>query len=125
LEYRQGRFASATEWALKALSQSEYRCDREIIEKGQCCRVEARMVLAMSCFQLHRTDQACAELALGLEFAERNLPKIEDRNLGQHWEYWVLADVLTHEARALIEGGSMTNKEVRISGPSVLKKEAP
>jgi tetratricopeptide (TPR) repeat protein len=125
VDYRQGRFAGATEWALKALSQPEYHCDREIIEKGQSCRVEARMVLAMSCFQSKQIDQARAELALGLEFADRNLPKIEDRNLGQHWEYWILADMLAHEARALIEGSSKSNKEVRISGPAVLHTEAP
>jgi hypothetical protein len=64
------------------------------------------MVLAMSCYQLRQPDPCRAALARGLEIADKQLPKIESGDLGPYWPDWVFADMLMHEARALIEGSS-------------------
>jgi hypothetical protein len=103
-EYRQGRFDSAEDWASKALSQPQYDTANEI--RANCRRVQANMVLAMSCYQLRQPDPCRAALARGLEIADKQLPKIESGDLGPYWPDWVFADMLMHEARALIEGSS-------------------
>jgi tetratricopeptide (TPR) repeat protein len=110
-EYRQGSFASAAEWASKALSQPEYISDRLASENAHCIRVEASMVRAMSNYQLHHPDEARAILASGLEFANKKLPNLESGDLGSYWGEWICAQVLMREARALIEGGSKRGDE--------------
>ncbi|PWU08164.1 MAG: hypothetical protein C5B50_30165 [Verrucomicrobia bacterium] len=109
-EYRQGRFASAAEWCLKALSQPESFPQNEI--RTNCRRAAARMVLAMAHYQLRQPDEARAELARGLGIAD-TLPKIESGDLGSFWPDWVFAQALMREAKALIEGSSKAgaNKE--------------
>jgi len=124
-EYRQGRFASDVEWALKALSQPEYCSDRELTSRGHCQRVEASMLLAMSNYQLHRLDEARAAFAKGLEIAVRKLPKLESGDLSLYWDEWVFAQVLMREAKALIEGGANADGETKTSDPSALRKEPP
>jgi hypothetical protein len=105
-EYRQGRFVSAAEWASKALSQPEYRSDRELRRRAYCRRADATMVLAMANYQLHQLEEARAALRRGLEIVDKKLPKIESGDLGESWVEWVLAQALMPEAKALIEGGS-------------------
>jgi serine/threonine protein kinase/Flp pilus assembly protein TadD len=120
-EYRQGRFASAAEWAFKTLSQPEYVNG---YPKDDFRRVGANMLLAMSNYQLHQFDEARAALARGLEIADAKLPKIESGDLGRSWEEWVFADMLMHEARGVIEGSSNTRDESKAKRAS-LNKEAP
>ena len=64
------------------------------------------MVLAMSNYRLRHLDEARAALAKGVAIAETKLAKIESGDLGHFWPYWVPADVLLREAKALIEGGA-------------------
>jgi len=115
-EYRQGRFASAAEWALKTLSQPEYGWGWEL--RNDIRRVGANMVLAMSNYQLHQPDQARAALARGLEIADKKLPKLESGDLGLHWPDWIFTQVLMREAKALIEGDSKAGDETKPSDPS-------
>jgi serine/threonine protein kinase len=110
-EYRQGRFASTAEWALKALSQREYF--RPWYHADDCRRIAANMLLAMSNYQLHQPDQARAALRRGLEIAETKLPKLELGDLGPYWSEWVFANVLMSEAKALIEGDSKAAGETK------------
>ena len=125
-EYRLGRFASAAEWASKALSQPD-NCSgsaRGIRRTDHCRRVQASMLLSMSKCQLRQVDEAQAALAQGLEMAEAKLPKIESGDLGYSWDEWVFAQVLMHEARTLIEGSWKTSDESKTNGPPALHKEA-
>jgi hypothetical protein len=62
----------------------------------------------MSCYQLGQSDETRAALTTGLEIAAAKLPKIESGDLGPYWPDRVFADMLMHEARALIEGSSKT-----------------
>ena len=80
-EYRKGRFGSAAEWALKALSQREYATGYTL--RDDCRRVGANLVLAMSKYQLHSPDEARASLARGSHTADEKLPKLELVGLGQ------------------------------------------
>jgi len=122
-DYRQGRFASAAQWASKALSQPEHATGFEMLDDSW--RVGAYMLLAMSNYQLHQPDEACAALARGLEFADKNLPKIESRDLGTDWFEWAFADVLMREASALIDAGARAGSETKTSDPSALRTDAP
>ena len=94
-EYRQGRFDSAAEWERKALSEEGIDNPRD---------VQACMVLAMACHQLHQWDQARAALAKGGKIAEAKLPKLESGDLGSSWHDWIIAHALMREAKGLIEG---------------------
>jgi serine/threonine protein kinase/Flp pilus assembly protein TadD len=95
-EYRQGRFASATEWLQKVVDRSNdvYRT------------VQAHMTLAMAQHQLNQTEQARVTLAKGLELAEARFPKSGKAGLDEQWHDWIIAHVLMREAKALIEGKS-------------------
>jgi hypothetical protein len=114
-EYRQGRFASAADWALKALSQPEHHA---LFQMDDYRRVAANMLLAMSNYQLHEPDQARAALRRGLEIAETKLPKLELGDLGPYWSEWVFANVLMSEAKALIESGAKAGGETKTSDSS-------
>jgi serine/threonine protein kinase/tetratricopeptide (TPR) repeat protein len=118
-DYRQGRFASAAEWASKALSQPQYATENEI--RANCRRVQANMVLAMSTYKLGQRNETHEALARGLEIADTKLPKIESGDLGPYWPDWVFADVLMREAKGLIEGGA---KEATTRGSSSLGRQA-
>jgi tetratricopeptide (TPR) repeat protein len=126
-EYRQGRFASAAEWASKALSQPEYAAVIATLNetRGNCRKVEANMVLAMSNYQLHQLEEARAVLARGLKIADTKLPKIESGDLGPYWPDWVFADMLMHEAKALIEGEGKAAGETNTNDSASLRKDPP
>jgi hypothetical protein len=122
-EYRQELFASAAEWASKALSQPQYATENEI--RANCRRVQANMVLAMSSYQLHQPDESREVLTRGLEIADTKLPKIESGDFGPYWPDWVFADMLMHEAKALIEGGAKAGDVTKTSEASGLRKDPP
>ena len=124
-EYRQGQFASAAEWALKAFSEPDYCLDRELRKRAHCRRVDASMLLAMSNYQLHQLDEARVALRQGLDIAENKLPKLESGDLGEFWDEWVFAQVLMREAKALIEGGSKAGSETKTRDSSALRTEPP
>jgi eukaryotic-like serine/threonine-protein kinase len=100
IAYRQGHFAIAAEWAVKALASPGVN-ERE---------VELLMVLAMSKQQLGQVNEARAALAKGVEIAETKLPKLENGNLGDSWVDWSIAHELIDEARMRIEGGASAQK---------------
>src|SRR3989442_4956932 len=73
--------------------------------QGAHCRsVDVSMLLAMANYQLHQLEEGRAALRRGLEIADKKLPKLEISDLGECWDEWVFAHVLTREARALIDG---------------------
>jgi tetratricopeptide (TPR) repeat protein len=93
-EYRQGRFASATEWLQKTLRQTG-SYDRDAL---------AYLVLAMAEHQLRRPEAARETLRKGAGIVEQNLPKLESGDLSGYWVDWIFADALRREARAVIAG---------------------
>ncbi len=94
-DYRQGRFATAADWAEKALAKPGIISERD---------VAAFMVQAMACQQLNQPDKARAALATGQELARTKLPKAEGGDIGGYWMDWVIAQALLREAATLIEG---------------------
>ena len=94
-DYRQGRFATAADWAEKALDKLGTNSERD---------VQAYMLQAMACLRLNQPDKARAALATGKELAGAKLPKVEGGDLGAYWLDWVTAQALLREASALIEG---------------------
>ena len=83
------------------------------------------MVLAMSQYQLHQTEEARAALARGLEMACAKLPKLESGDLGRDWPNLIFSHALMREAKALIEGGSKTRDEAKASDSPPLRKDTP
>lgn len=106
VEYRQGRFASAADWARKSI-------DNPFYGDGHSRFVQAHMVLAMSQSQLKQPDKARTTLAKGIEIARTKLPTLDSGDLGSgwHWKDWIIAHVLMNEAKALIEGQSAPIEE--------------
>jgi serine/threonine-protein kinase len=92
-EYRQGRFASATDWMGTVLTNGG-----SILPLA----TEAYMVLAMSQYQLQQIEQARASLAKGAEIDQKS-PKLESGDLGDDWMDWIIAHALMSEAKAMIE----------------------
>jgi hypothetical protein len=105
-EYRQGRFASASDWMRKSIDDPFYG-------HGHSRYVQAYMVLAMAQQQLKRPEEARAAFAKGIEIAETQLPKLDggDHGAGWYWRDWIIAHALMNEAKALIEGQPSTTKE--------------
>jgi Flp pilus assembly protein TadD len=102
-EYRQGRFASASEWLQPVLGKT-----------GDTYRtVQAHMTLAMAQHQLNQAEQARATLAKGLELAEARFPKLGKTGLDEQWHDWIIAQVLMREAKALIEGKPGQTQEAK------------
>jgi eukaryotic-like serine/threonine-protein kinase len=99
-EYRQGRFTNAVKWTEQVLAKAASRTDYDVLCAQDC------MVLAMAHYQLGRTNDARAALAKGIATVETKLPKLENGDLGIYWVDWIIAQVLMHEAKALIEGGA-------------------
>ena len=94
--------------------------------QGAHCRsVDVSMLLAMANYQLHQLEEGRAALRRGLEIADKKLPKLEISDLGECWDEWVFAHVLTREARALIEGAAKAGSETKTSDPSALRKDVP
>jgi len=122
-EYRQGRFASAAQWASKAMSQPESATGFEMLD--DCRRVAANMLLAMSKCQLHQLDEARAALSNGLKLADAKLPRLESGDLGRFWPDWVWADVLMREAKALIERNAKADDETKTNPATSVRKHPP
>lgn len=92
-EFRNGRFAEATEWMHKALNHSNSRDERDLA---------ASAVLAMAQQALDQLQEAHAALARASEI-EARLPKSESGDLGANWDGWILGHALLREAQVLID----------------------
>jgi tetratricopeptide (TPR) repeat protein len=101
-EYRQGRFAGAVEWGLKALDTP---LDKHVAFRD----VQACAVLAMAQHQLHHLDEASAALAKAKGIAETKLRKLDSGDIGDSWHDWLIAHILLREAETLIAGDSATS----------------
>jgi hypothetical protein len=62
------------------------------------------MVLAMAQHKLGQASEAHATLAKGVGLADGKLEKANSEGFGQDWINWIIANALTREAQALIEG---------------------
>jgi len=93
VEYRQGHFASAIEWAQKSLDGPQFIY----------AQAEAYPVLAMAHHRLKQHDQAKAALAKGTELVQSKLPPMGSGDLGIDWQGWIFAQALMHEAASLIQ----------------------
>jgi tetratricopeptide (TPR) repeat protein len=95
-EYREGRFATAAEWAKKALNKPSEDSQRD---------AQAYAVLAMAYHQLGQTNEARAILANAKEVTDTKLPKADSGDLGEAWNNVLIARILLREANTLIGGG--------------------
>ncbi|MEY2396172.1 MAG: eukaryotic-like serine/threonine-protein kinase, partial [Acidobacteriaceae bacterium] len=95
-EYRQGRFENARRWMHEALTHTGEDATRD---------VEAYMLLAMASHRLNQFDEARAAFTKGLGVAAASLPPRSSGNLGESWHDVLIADILTQEARSLIDSG--------------------
>jgi hypothetical protein len=114
-EYRQERFASATDWMQQVLSRAGPTPERD---------AAAWLVLALAQHQLKQTNEAGASLAKGREIIEAKLPKLDSGNLGEDWDDLIIAHALLDEAKALIEGQTNTTAEKKSDAGKFLVNEA-
>ncbi len=103
MEYRQGHFARAEDWCRRCLSYPGDNPPRV---------AAARVILAMSCYQLGQNREATAQLAQGRESIETKFEDDLDPGSAEHgfWFDWVFARILLHEATALIETAPSVSK---------------
>jgi hypothetical protein len=96
-EYRQGKFTSVEQLCRKGLTDQTVK---------PVTAVAAGAVRAMAQQQNNQLDEAKKTLAQAVELARAKLPKLESGDLGEDWPEWLIAHILSREARALIEGGT-------------------
>src|SRR5258707_714183 len=92
VEYRQNRFETSVDWLRKA-----------VLEGNEYVGVIGESVLAMAQYRLNLVEQAQTTLAKAVE-AQRKLPRLDSRDLGWDWDDVLAANLLLHEAQALILG---------------------
>jgi serine/threonine protein kinase len=96
LEYRLGHYRKAVEWGRRCLSYPEYDPTRI---------AAAHVILAMSCWQLSRDDEARTHLLQGREQVEQHFQSemaIEGGSQGS-WFDWTSVRILLREATDLLE----------------------
>ncbi|HXJ56018.1 MAG TPA: protein kinase [Verrucomicrobiae bacterium] len=92
-EFRQGHWDGATDWARKAAENpSPYT------------RAQAYAILAMAQSQLKQTETSRETLSKCVEIVQRQLPKLENGDLGRNWRDWIITHTLQSEAKRMIEG---------------------
>jgi hypothetical protein len=101
LEYREGRSTNAIEWLWRVQEPS----GTELISQAQ-----RFFILAMARYQLKQPDLARAAMSEGLDILQTKLPTVESGNLGPNWNEILIANILSHEAKNLIEGASVSSK---------------
>jgi tetratricopeptide (TPR) repeat protein len=96
LEYRRGNYTKSVDWCQRCLAYPEYNAPRI---------ATARVILAMSCQQLGRVDDARAELAAGREIVETKFRSPVDRGtpVKGFWFDWAFARILLRETIALVD----------------------
>jgi eukaryotic-like serine/threonine-protein kinase len=99
VDYRRGRYAKAAEWSLRSLAY----------KRGDSGYAMARVLLALSHFQLHREEQARFEVAYARvpidRFFQADAGKLKLSDGGTFFD-WIAARILLREATALIGQGS-------------------
>ncbi|HUS36339.1 MAG TPA: tetratricopeptide repeat protein, partial [Verrucomicrobiae bacterium] len=97
VEYRQGRFASASDWMHKSIDDPFYGA-------GHMRYVQSYMVLAMAQHHLKQYEEARAAFATGIKIKETKLAKLDSGDLGTEWYWrdWIVAQALVAEAKVLI-----------------------
>ncbi|MGC3958497.1 MAG: tetratricopeptide repeat protein [Verrucomicrobiota bacterium] len=100
-EYRQGRFASAVDWAERALESS-----------FPYVVVEGNAVLAMAQHRLGQHEAARAALSKATAVATSDLPKLESRELNGDWRDWIISHRWVQEAAAVLEAADPANVDV-------------
>jgi eukaryotic-like serine/threonine-protein kinase len=99
-EYRRGDYPNAVSWGKRSLDYADSTASRIAM---------SHIVLAMAHGQLHQTDAARTELALGRKPVEQKLPKGLEGGLSQgdsssgFWHDWLHAYLLLQEATACVE----------------------
>ena len=96
-EYRQDRFASAAEWANKALAKAG---------KDDHLAALSYMVMAMAHHQLNDINKAQVALGKALESATTKPPKLESRDFTDSAHQWLISQILLREAETLIGSAS-------------------
>ena len=104
VEYRQGHFEDAVEWA-----------ERAATNPFPYSQAEAYAILAMSEYQLKQVAIARATLVKGDTVVAEHLPKLGIQRLGYDWRDWIIVHSLLDEARSLIDGPTSTNVDWRIT----------
>ena len=95
-ELRQNHFALATNWLVRISLQTN----------DSLRPLQSLMVLAMAQHGLGLHEAAQATLTQGLQLPEAHLPKANVREFGIGWGEWVVAQILTHEAKEVVQGKS-------------------
>ncbi len=103
-EYRQGRFASAADWAEKTLAHET---------RPGWVTVQTSATLAMARHQLKQSDLAQAALTSAQDIANKALPKLDSADLGEEWLDTIISHALLREATGLIQGTSETKAEAK------------
>jgi serine/threonine protein kinase/tetratricopeptide (TPR) repeat protein len=103
-EYRLGNHDGAEEWLRKSLELD-----------GNNIGIPARMVLAMNCQRLHKTENARYALVEAASWAEEVWPA-QASDYGGDWHDILMAHGLLAEAKALIGEDALTDKQ---PGPSL------
>jgi len=94
IEYRQGQFEGAVEWARRSLAASG---------TNYTTAASAGAVWAMAQQQLKQPDEARKTLAQATQVFETKLPKLASGDLGENWPEWLIARLLLREARELVQ----------------------
>jgi tetratricopeptide (TPR) repeat protein len=99
MEYRSGNYVKAVGWAERCLNYPEHIAPRT---------ETARVILAMSNYQLGKTSEARLELAQAREIIDNQFKSQMNRGtpVQGFWFDWVFAQILLNEAAPLIEGKS-------------------
>ncbi len=99
-EYRLGRFASAAEWAQRALNSAR-----------KDAHPHAYGVLALADWRLGKKDEARAMLAAGEKLFPRVMPASVAEDPGTAWLVWLFSRIQLDEAEALINPASSAVNE--------------
>jgi serine/threonine protein kinase len=93
VEFRQGRFASAIDWA------------RPVSERlnDPIRAVQASMIVAMAQHRLNELDDARETLASGIELANRRVSGEDGPVPDNRWNDWIFMHTLILEAKTLLE----------------------
>ncbi len=94
VEYRQGHFAGAINWAQKELAAAQRPAD---------CDAATYSVLAMAQKQTGQASAAQEALIAATKLIDGKLPKLDSDDLGHQWENVLIAHLLLREAQALIQ----------------------
>jgi serine/threonine protein kinase len=110
VEYRQGQFASAMEWAANFLARLP--SFKILPEYRSCFEVQTYAVQGMGHYRLGQDVPARASLLTAQEISDR-LPNLESGDLGTAWGDLLIAHALLREAKALIQGTAETTPKTK------------